>query len=50
MILMKCQYNKICQFLAVDIYHFQFSLIHFFKEMKHWKLDTIGYGVIGTVC
>ena len=24
-----------------DIYHFQFSLIHPFKKVKHWKLDMI---------
>ena len=50
MILMKWQYNKICQFLVVDVYHFQFSLIHPFKKMKHWNLDITGYWVIGAVC
>ena len=47
---MKWQYNEICQFLVVDIYHFQFSLIHPFKKMKHWKLDIIGSSVIGPEC
>ena len=28
MIVMKWKYNETCQFLRVDIYHFQFSLIH----------------------
>ena len=28
MILMKLQYNETCHFLALDIYHFQLSLIH----------------------
>ena len=43
MILMEWQYNKICQFLAADIYPFQ-------KKMKHWKLDKIGYWEIGAGC
>ena len=50
MILMKFQYNEICQFLVVDIYNFSFSLIHPFKKMKHWKLDIIDYLVIGAGC
>ena len=37
MILVKWQYNKICQFLVVEFYHFQFSLTHPFKK-KYWKL------------
>ena len=48
LILMKWQYNKICQSLIVDIHYFKFSFIQTFKKMKHWKLDTIGYWVIGT--
>ena len=43
MILVEWQYNKTGQFLIVDIYHLQFSCIHPFKKMKHWKLDIIGY-------
>ena len=35
MILMKLQYNEICQILVVDIYDFYFSFIHTFKKMKH---------------
>ena len=49
-ILMKWQYNKICQFLVVDIYHFWLSVIHSFKNIKHWKLDIIGYWVIRAGC
>ena len=44
MTLMKWQYNKICQFLAVDIYYFLFSLTHSFKKkkkkIKRWKLAS----------
>ena len=50
MILMKWQYNEICQFLVTDIYYFWFSLIHPFKKMKHWKLDLIDSLVIGAGC
>ena len=39
---MKWQYNVTRQFLGVDIYNFQFSLIHHFKRMQHWKLDITG--------
>ena len=42
--------NEICQFLVVDIYHFQFSLIHSFKVMKYWKLDINGCWIIGAGC
>ena len=41
---------KIYKFLVVNIYHFLSSLIHPFKKMKHWKLNTIGYWVIGAGC
>ena len=34
MILMKGQYNKVGQFLVVDIYHFKFTFIHPFKNEK----------------
>ena len=40
MILMKLEYNEICQILVVDIYDFYFSFIHIFKKMEHWKLDN----------
>ena len=43
MILMKWQYNEICQFLVADIYHIYFSLIHPFKKMEDWKLELKGY-------
>ena len=43
MILLKWQYSEIWPFVIVDIYHFQLSLIHLFKKMKHWNLDIIGY-------
>ena len=33
-----------------DIYHFQMSLIHLFKKMKHENLGIIGYWVIGVDC
>ena len=46
---MKWQYNDLCQFLVVDIYHFH-SLINPFKKMKRWKLDKFGYWVIGASC
>ena len=42
MIVITWQYNKICQFLVVDMYHL---FIHTFKKNKHWKLDIIGYWV-----
>ena len=43
MIIMKWQYNEICQFLVADIYHFYLPLIHPFKKTKHWKLELKGY-------
>ena len=46
MILLKWQYSVIWPFLIADIYHFEMSLIHLFKKMKHWNLDIIGYVVI----
>ena len=42
----------IWQDLAIfnNIYHFDISLIHLFKKMKHWNLDISGYWVIGAGC
>ena len=50
MILMHRQYNEMCQFLVAGIYHFQFSLVHHFNKIKHWKLDINVYLVIGAGC
>ena len=50
MILMKWQFNKTRQFLVVGIYHFQFSLIHPFRKIKHWEVDIIGSCVIVAGC
>ena len=41
----------IWQDLAIfNNYHFDISLIHLFKKMKHWNLDISGYWVIGAGC
>ena len=49
-ILIKWKYIEICQFSKAYIYHLQFSIIHPFKKLKHWKLDIIGYWVFGAGC
>ena len=50
MILLKWQYSEIWPFLIVDIYHFWFSLMHFFKKLKHCNLYIIDYWVTGAWC
>ena len=37
--LLKWQNSEIWPFLIVEVYHFWLSLVHLFKNMKHWTRD-----------